>query len=225
MTVLFDQFCDLVERGRKAGKSVLVCSAKGRNRWACPSVAAVLQPRGGPRVFRAPAFCAAYLISKERMTRQQAVAKVIEQVAPVSFSFWSILCYGEVFRWAPCALRQISPTTCKEHWWDISRLREFRALTTLPTPFHCSASRELLGLEHDGAKLRMVSPNSLSLHPARARIRWSPLVHLWPFVLSQQPRSCFSWRFAIAPSYFTMLAYLSRLLNSARHNGVGFVSE
>ncbi|KAK6015707.1 hypothetical protein OSTOST_18841, partial [Ostertagia ostertagi] len=45
MTVLFDQFCDLVERGRKAGKSVLVCSAKGRN--------------------RAPAFCAAYLISKE----------------------------------------------------------------------------------------------------------------------------------------------------------------
>ncbi|KAK6051758.1 hypothetical protein COOONC_10737 [Cooperia oncophora] len=32
MTVLFDQFCDLVERGRKAGKSVLVCSAKGRNR-------------------------------------------------------------------------------------------------------------------------------------------------------------------------------------------------
>uniref|UniRef100_A0A0N4X881 protein-tyrosine-phosphatase n=1 Tax=Haemonchus placei TaxID=6290 RepID=A0A0N4X881_HAEPC len=60
MTVLFDQFCDLVERGRKAGKSVLVCSAKGRN--------------------RAPAFCAAYLISKERMTRQQAVAKVLEQV-------------------------------------------------------------------------------------------------------------------------------------------------
>ncbi|KAK6027613.1 dual specificity phosphatase, catalytic domain protein [Ostertagia ostertagi] len=59
MTVLFDQFCDLVERGRKAGKSVLVCSAKGRN--------------------RAPAFCAAYLISKERMTRQQAVAKVLEQ--------------------------------------------------------------------------------------------------------------------------------------------------
>ncbi|VDO72137.1 unnamed protein product [Heligmosomoides polygyrus] len=61
MTVLFDQFCDLVERGRKAGKSVLVCSAKGRN--------------------RAPAFCAAYLISKERMTRQQAVAKVIEQMS------------------------------------------------------------------------------------------------------------------------------------------------
>ncbi|KAK5986277.1 DSPc domain-containing protein, partial [Trichostrongylus colubriformis] len=60
MTVLFDQFCDLVERGRKAGKSVLVCSAKGRN--------------------RAPAFCAAYLISKERMNRQQAVAKVLEQV-------------------------------------------------------------------------------------------------------------------------------------------------
>ncbi|XGW08785.1 hypothetical protein V3C99_011251 [Haemonchus contortus] len=61
MTVLFDQFCDLVERGRKAGKSVLVCSAKGRN--------------------RAPAFCAAYLISKERMTRQQAVAKVLEQMS------------------------------------------------------------------------------------------------------------------------------------------------
>ncbi|KIH66421.1 hypothetical protein ANCDUO_03255 [Ancylostoma duodenale] len=60
MTVLFDQFCDLVERGRKAGKSVLVCSAKGRN--------------------RAPAFCAAYLISKERMSRQQAVAKVLEQM-------------------------------------------------------------------------------------------------------------------------------------------------
>ncbi|KAK6736700.1 hypothetical protein RB195_019413 [Necator americanus] len=61
MTVLFDQFCDLVERGRKAGKSVLVCSAKGRN--------------------RAPAFCAAYLISKERMSRQQAVAKVLEQMS------------------------------------------------------------------------------------------------------------------------------------------------
>ncbi|EYC41248.1 hypothetical protein Y032_0576g221 [Ancylostoma ceylanicum] len=60
MTVLFDQFCDLVERGRKAGKSVLVCSAKGRN--------------------RAPAFCAAYLISKEKMSRQQAVAKVLEQM-------------------------------------------------------------------------------------------------------------------------------------------------
>ncbi|CAJ0606750.1 unnamed protein product [Cylicocyclus nassatus] len=60
MTVLFDQFCDLVERGRKAGKCVLVCSAKGRN--------------------RAPAFCAAYLISKERMSRQQAVAKVLEQM-------------------------------------------------------------------------------------------------------------------------------------------------
>ncbi|WKX97912.1 hypothetical protein Q1695_013535 [Nippostrongylus brasiliensis] len=61
MTVLFDQFCDLVERGRKAGKSVLVCSAKGRN--------------------RAPTFCAAYLICKERMTRQQAVAKVLEQMS------------------------------------------------------------------------------------------------------------------------------------------------
>ncbi|VDK45270.1 unnamed protein product [Cylicostephanus goldi] len=60
MTILFDQFCDLVERGRKAGKCVLVCSAKGRN--------------------RAPAFCAAYLISKERMSRQQAVAKVLEQL-------------------------------------------------------------------------------------------------------------------------------------------------
>lgn len=41
MTVLFDQFCDLVERGRKAGKSVLVCSAKGRNRW-------VMSPLGAP---------------------------------------------------------------------------------------------------------------------------------------------------------------------------------
>ncbi|VDL71743.1 unnamed protein product [Nippostrongylus brasiliensis] len=61
MTVLFDQFCDLVERGRKAGKSVLVCSAKGRN--------------------RAPTFCAAYLICKERLTRQQAVAKVLEQMS------------------------------------------------------------------------------------------------------------------------------------------------
>uniref|UniRef100_A0A1I7X5Q2 Glutaminase n=1 Tax=Heterorhabditis bacteriophora TaxID=37862 RepID=A0A1I7X5Q2_HETBA len=48
MTSLFDQFCDMVERGRNAGN--------------------------------APAFCAAYLINREKITRQQAVSKVMEQV-------------------------------------------------------------------------------------------------------------------------------------------------
>ncbi|PAV88118.1 hypothetical protein WR25_17732 [Diploscapter pachys] len=55
---LFDQFVELTQKGEKAGKCVLVCSAKGRN--------------------RAPAFAAAYMISVKRMTRMAAVAKVKE---------------------------------------------------------------------------------------------------------------------------------------------------
>ncbi|KAF1765322.1 hypothetical protein GCK72_005274 [Caenorhabditis remanei] len=53
---MFDGFLDLVQRARRANRNVLVCSTRGRN--------------------RAPAFASAYLMSKEQIPRQQAVAKV-----------------------------------------------------------------------------------------------------------------------------------------------------
>uniref|UniRef100_A0A1I7UC45 protein-tyrosine-phosphatase n=1 Tax=Caenorhabditis tropicalis TaxID=1561998 RepID=A0A1I7UC45_9PELO len=53
---MFDGFLDLVTRARRANRNVLVCSTRGRN--------------------RAPAFASAYLMSKEQIPRQQAVAKV-----------------------------------------------------------------------------------------------------------------------------------------------------
>ncbi|ULU06288.1 hypothetical protein L5515_014394 [Caenorhabditis briggsae] len=53
---MFNGFIDLVQRARRANRSVLVCSTRGRN--------------------RAPAFAAAYVMSKEQIPRQQAVAKV-----------------------------------------------------------------------------------------------------------------------------------------------------
>ncbi|CAB3411484.1 unnamed protein product [Caenorhabditis bovis] len=58
MQTLFDQFIELVERGRRANKNVLVCSTRGRN--------------------RAPTFCAAYLMHKERISRWKAVATVTQ---------------------------------------------------------------------------------------------------------------------------------------------------
>ncbi|CAE46685.1 Tyrosine-protein phosphatase domain-containing protein [Caenorhabditis elegans] len=53
---MFDGFLDLVQRARRAKRNVLVCSTRGRN--------------------RAPAFASAYLMSKEQIPRQAAVAKV-----------------------------------------------------------------------------------------------------------------------------------------------------
>uniref|UniRef100_A0A8R1E124 protein-tyrosine-phosphatase n=1 Tax=Caenorhabditis japonica TaxID=281687 RepID=A0A8R1E124_CAEJA len=53
---MFDGFIDLVQRARRANRNVLVCSTRGRN--------------------RAPAFAAAYLMHKEQISRQTAVAKV-----------------------------------------------------------------------------------------------------------------------------------------------------
>ncbi|CAI5441577.1 unnamed protein product [Caenorhabditis angaria] len=58
MITLFEQFLELVERGRKVGKNVLVCSSRGRN--------------------RAPTFCAAYLMAHERVSRCKAVGKVMD---------------------------------------------------------------------------------------------------------------------------------------------------
>ncbi|CAI2345748.1 unnamed protein product [Caenorhabditis sp. 36 PRJEB53466] len=53
---MFEGFIDLVHRAQKARKNVLVCSTRGRN--------------------RAPAFASAYLMKKELISRQTAVAKV-----------------------------------------------------------------------------------------------------------------------------------------------------
>ncbi|CAL2033132.1 hypothetical protein CAEBREN_14473 [Caenorhabditis brenneri] len=67
---MFDGFLDLVQRARRANRSVLVCSTRGRN--------------------RAPAFASAYLMSKEQIPRQQAVAKVRQSMGtmrpPVNIS-------------------------------------------------------------------------------------------------------------------------------------------
>ncbi|KAI6170049.1 Tyrosine-protein phosphatase domain-containing protein [Aphelenchoides besseyi] len=57
----FDDFIQLVRKAEACGKSVLIHSMKGRN--------------------RAPAFCAAYLMKKERITRMQALNQVSEMMS------------------------------------------------------------------------------------------------------------------------------------------------